>query len=149
MKGSVKSDDVLALGVIAGQFESALDRLRAGVAVINPVWTGHGSDTGESLGQRHHILVVKISARHVDQFASLFLNGRDDMRMAMAGRNDSDAGRKIKELVSVNVGDNDTAAALGDHWVRAGIRGRNKSVITVKNTLCVRTGQSSLELRCD
>ncbi len=112
MKCTVERDYILPLGVIARQLEGALNRFRAGIAVINSVRAGHGSNLGEPLRQGHHIFVIKVRARHVNQFGRLLLNGSNHVRMAVSGRNDGDAGGEIKKLVSVNIGDNDAASAV-------------------------------------
>ena len=122
VKRAEERNDVLALGVIAGQLEGALDRLRAGVAVVNFVGSGHGRDLRQALRQCDHVLVIKIRPRHVDQLGRLLLNGGDDVGMAMAGRGHGDAGGEIIELVAVDVSDDDAAATLGHQRIGAGIR---------------------------
>ena len=114
MEGAEKRYHVLPLGVIASQFKRALNRFRTRVAVVDFVGAGHGGNLRQTLRQGDHVLVIKIRARHVNQLGSLFLNGRDHMRMAMSGRSHSDAGGKIEELVSVHVGDNNSATLLRD-----------------------------------
>ena len=108
---SEECDHVLPLGVIARQLQRDFNRLRAGVAVVDLVRPRHGSDLRQPLGQRDHALVVKIRARHVDQFGRLLLNGGDHVGMAVSGRGDGDAGGEIEELVAVHVRDHDAAAA--------------------------------------
>ena len=44
VEGSEEGDDVLAAGVIAGDFQSALDGFGAGVAVVEAMRAGHGRD---------------------------------------------------------------------------------------------------------
>ena len=121
MEGSEKGDDVLPFGVVARELERGFNRLGAGVPVINLVRAGHGRNLGEAFGERNHALVVEVGARHVDQFARLPLYRSDYVRMAMAGRSDGDAGRKIEELVAVYVFDDQAAAAFCDHGIRAGV----------------------------
>ncbi len=67
------------------------------------------------------LLVVKIGAGDVDQLGGLFLDGSDDLRMAMPRRNNRNAGGKVQELVSVDVFYSDAAAAFGDHGIGAGV----------------------------
>ena len=122
MKRPEERDDVLPLGVIARQLQRALNRFRARVAVINLVRAGHGRNLRQPLRQLHHVLVIEIRARHVDQLARLLLNGGDHMRMAVAGRSHGDARRKIKKLVAIDIRDHDAAAALSHQRIRTRIR---------------------------
>jgi hypothetical protein len=71
------------------------------------------------------LLVIEIRARHVDEFGGLFLDGGDHVGMAVAGRGHGDAGREVVELVAIDVGDDDAAAALGHQRVGAGVGRRN------------------------
>ena len=112
MKRAEECDHVLPLGVIARQLERTLNRLRPGVPVVNAVRAGHGRDLRQPCRQFHHVFVIEIGSRHVDQFARLFLNGGNHMGMAMSRRSYGDAGGKIKKLVAVDIGDNDAAPAL-------------------------------------
>ena len=91
MERAVECDDVLPFGVIAGELEGALDSFRPRVAVVDLVRAGHRGDLRETLRERHHVFVIEVGARHVDQFGCLFLNGRDHLGMAMTGRSDGDA----------------------------------------------------------
>ena len=149
VEGAQKGDHLLALGVIARQFQRALDRLRAGVAVVDLVRPGHGSDLRQPLGERHHALVVKVGARHVDQFARLLLNGGDDLGMAVTGGGHGDAGGEIEEFVAVHVFDDDAAAALGDHRVGTRVGRRNVLVIARENALGVGAGDGGVDLGAD
>ena len=58
--GAVEGDDVLPLGVIARQLDGGLDRLRAGIAVVEAVRAFHGRDRRKALGERDHVLVIEI-----------------------------------------------------------------------------------------
>src|SRR5436190_8224013 len=146
MESAEKRDHVLPSGVIASQFKRAFNGFRAGVSVVNLVRAGHGSNLREALRQGDHILVIKIRARHVNQFSGLFLNGRDHMRMTMSRRGDSYAGGKIEELVSVHVGDNNSAALLRNQRVRARVRRRDVLIITFENLLGFGPGERGFDL---
>jgi hypothetical protein len=139
-------DDVLPLGVIAGKLQRALDGFGAGVAVVNAVRSGHGSDLRKALAELHHVLVVEIGARHVDQFAGLLLNSSDHIGMAVAGGGHGDSGGEIEEFVAVNIGDNDAAAALGDQRVGAGVGRRDQFVVGIENALGIGAGQGGADL---
>ena len=146
VKSAEKSDHLLPLGVIARQFQSALNGLGAGVSVIKLVRPRHRRNLRKPLGQRHHALVIKVGARHVNQFARLLLNRGDHVRMAMAGRNHGNARGKIEELIAIHVFDHNAAAALGNHRIRTRIRRRNIFFVARENAPGVRARKCSLEL---
>src|ERR1700677_209904 len=58
MERAKERNDVLALGVIACQLQSALNGLRARVAVVKLVRTGHGRDLRKPFGEFDHALVI-------------------------------------------------------------------------------------------
>ena len=140
-----EGNHVLPLGVIAGQLERGFHRFRAGVAVVNPVRSGHGRDLRQPLGQRDHALVIKIRARHVDQFARLLLNGGHHIGMAVSGRGHGDAGGEIEKFVAVHVRNHDAAALLGHQRVGAGVRRRKILLVARENALGIGAGQSGLD----
>src|SRR5215469_4145359 len=67
----------------------------------------------------------------------------------MAGRGHGDAGREIKKLVAIDIGNDYAASALGDHRVRAGIGRRNVFFIARQHALGIGTGQGGLDLGTD
>ena len=146
MERAVEGDDVLPLGVIAGELERGLDGLGTGVAVVDAMRAGHGSDLRQPLGEHRHLFVVEVGARHVDQLRGLLLDGGDDLGVAVPGRRHRDPGGEVEELVAVDVFDDDTPAALGDHRIRAGVRRRNILFIGRENALRVGAGQRGLNL---
>ena len=112
MKGTIKGDDVLPLGVISRQLERAFRGFGSGVAVVELVRAGHGRDLRQTLGQRDQALVIKIGARHVDELRRLLLNGGHHLGMAVAGGSHGDAGGEIEELVAVDIGDDEAMTTL-------------------------------------
>ena len=123
VEGAEERDDVLAAGVVSGELQGALDRLRRrscrSRSGAGPAWARRR----EALGQRDHVLVVEVGAGHVDQLAGLLLDGGDDFGMAMAGGVDGDAGGEVEELVAVDVFDANAAAAFGHQGIGAGVSG--------------------------
>ena len=146
VESAKERDHLLPLGVIARQLQSALDSFGARVSVINLVRPRHRRDLRKPLGQRHHALVVKVGARHVDQFARLLLNGGNHFRMAMAGRGHGNAGGKIEELVAIHIFDHNAASALGNHRIRARVGRGNVFFIARENAQGIRARNRSLEL---
>ena len=73
----------------------------------------------------------------MDEFGGLLLNGRDHMRMAVAGRRDGDSGGEVEKFVSINVGDHDAASLLGNERIRASVRRRNIFAIAGENALLI------------
>jgi hypothetical protein len=118
--------------VVASEFHGALDGFGAGVAVVELVRAGHGSDSGETLGEVGHVLVVEVGAGDVDELGCLILNGLDDFRMAVAGGVNGDAGGEVEELVAIDVCDAETATGLRDHGIAASVAGRDETVIVGK-----------------
>ena len=131
VEGAEEGDDVLAAGVVAGELHRALDGLSAGVAVVEAVRAGHGGDGGEALGEGDDAFVVEVGAGHVDELGGLILNGVHDFGMAVAGGVHGNAGGEVEELVAVDVGDADAAAALRDHGIAAGVAGGDEAVVGV------------------
>ena len=119
MERAQKSDHLLPLRVIARQFQSALDGFGPGVSVVNLVRPRHGRDLRKALGQRHHAFVIKVCARHVDQFARLLPNRGHHFRMAVPSGSHRNPRRKIEELVAIRILDHNAAAALGNQRIRA------------------------------
>ena len=146
VEGAVERDHVLALGVVARQLERGFHRFGAGVAVVDPVRAFHGRDFREPFGERDHALVIKIGARHVDEFRRLLLNGGDHLRMAVAGGDHCNAGGKIEELIAVDVFDDEAAAALGHQRIRTGVRGREILGVAFEHALRIGAGQLGLDV---
>ena len=149
MERTEERDDVLPLGVIASQLQRRFDCFGTRVAEIDLVRARHGRDLREPFGQRDHALVVEVSARHVDQFRSLPLNGSDHVGMAVAGGSHGDAGGKIKKLVAIHVRYHDSASLLCDKRIRTGIGRRNVSGVACEHALGDGAGQSGLNLGTD
>src|SRR5207245_5908225 len=94
-------------------------------------------------------LVVEVSARHVDQFGGLPLNGSNHVGMAVAGGSHGDAGGKIKELVAIHVRYDESAPLLRDKRIRTGIGRRNVSGVARQHARGDGAGQSGLNLGTD
>src|SRR6266516_2459467 len=113
MKCPEERNHVLAFGVIACEFERTLNRLCSGVAVVHAMRTRHGRNFRKPFSQCDQALVIKICARHMNEFAGLLLDGGDYLRMAVSGRSHGNSGREIEELVSIYIGYNNAASLFG------------------------------------
>ena len=82
----------------------------------------------------------------MDELAGLFLNGGDNLGMAMAGGADGDAGGEVHEHVAVHVFDHRAAPALGDQRVIARVRRRHELGVSFEDALGVRSGSSVTSL---
>ena len=123
MKAAKEGDHVLPAGMVPGQLQSALDGFRSGISVVKAVRSGHRRNGREPFGKCHHVLVIKIGARDVDQLGGLLLDGGHYFGMAMPGRNHGDAGGKVQKLVSVDIFNPYAAAAFGHHGIGTGVAG--------------------------
>ena len=142
VKRAEERDHVLPARVIAGQLERRLDRLGPAIGEEDPLGDAARRDLGELLRQVDLRRVVEIGARHVQQLGRLLLNGRDDPRMAMAGRADGDAGREIEKQIAVDVLDDRPVAALDRQRIDARVR-RRRVLLVGRNELAARGPGSS------
>ena len=85
----------------------------------------------------------------MNEFARLLLDGGDHLGMAMPRGRHGDAGREVKKLVAVHVGNDNPAAALGHQRIRAGVGRRDIFLIGFEHALGVGSGQGSLYLGTD
>ena len=147
MECAEEGDDLLALGVITGDFQGAFNGFCAGIAIVKAVRPGHWSNRRKPFGKGDQAFVIKIGAGNVDQLGSLLLDRRNNFRMAMAGRGDRDSGREIEEFVAVDVFDAKSAAAFGDHGIRTRVAGRHQAVVACYDRFGFGTGKRPNDLR--
>ena len=76
----------------------------------------------------------------------LFLNGGDDMGMAVACGADRDARGKVQKHVAVNVFDHCAAPALGYQRVIAGVGRRHEFGVGLEHALGFGPGQSHFQV---
>ncbi len=107
VKATAKGDQLSALGVVAGQLDRRLDRLRARVGEerlpavgLRPQAPGQ---LGQLLAQRAVARIMKVGAADVDQHLGLGGDGGADRRMAVPRRRRGDAGLAIEVHVAVDV----------------------------------------------
>ncbi len=129
VEAAEEGDDLLAASVVPGKFEGTFDCFSAGVSVEKLVRTGHWRDSGEAFGEVSEVLVVEVCARDVDELGSLFLDRCNYFRMAVAGGNNGDAGRKIEELVPIDIFKASSAAATSDERIGACIAWGNEAFV--------------------
>ena len=83
----------------------------------------------------------------MNQFGCLFLDSGDDFGMAMAGRDDGDAGGEIEEGVAVNIFHGGAAADFRDERVVAGVGRRDYVMVALDEFLGLGAGQFGDEVR--
>src|SRR5262249_13185589 len=99
----VEGDELLAPGVVAREFDGCLNGLRAGVAEIDALRLFARRDSAELLRQLDQVWIIEIRSGNVNQLRGLFLDGRNNFRMAVARRDHCDARSEIEEYVAVHV----------------------------------------------
>ncbi len=147
VEASVKSDQLVASGVVARQFDRRLDRLSAGIAEIYAPGCVTWSNGGQFLRQLHHVLVVEVGPGHVDQAAGLALDRRDHVGVAVARGCHSNSGIEVEKAVAVDVFYHGAAAAFDDQRIAPGIRRGQHLRVPFDNRPRPRTGQGRDELR--
>ena len=110
-------------GIISRQLERSFRGFGAGVAEVDAAWRVARRDRGELFGQIHHVLVVEVGARHVNQPRCLLLNGFHDAGMAVAGRHHGDSGIEIQKAIAIHVDDHAPLATVHHQRIAARIRG--------------------------
>src|SRR5262249_34292673 len=103
MKCAIERDYILPFRVIAGELEGTFNGLGTRVSVVELVRSAHGSDRAQALGQLRHLLIIEIGAGHMDEFRRLLLDGGNDFRMRMPGRDDGDSRGEIQEFVAFHI----------------------------------------------
>src|SRR5262249_8817561 len=99
MEGTVTGDHAMATSGITRELQRPFIRLGAAVAEEYAFWRRARSRLGQAFGEFNLGTVIKVGARHVDQFRCLIRDRGDDVGMAMSGRIDGDAGREVEEPV--------------------------------------------------
>ncbi len=147
VESAVERDDFIAAGGVARQFDGAFHGLRAGVPERHAPSDRTWRDLRQLLGQRHHLFVIEIRARHVDQAGCLFLNRVHHAGMAMAGGHHRDPGVEIQKAIAIHVLDHRPFAALANQWIAARVGGRQHTIIPFDQRLRARPGQGSHQAR--
>ena len=114
VKRAVKSDGMLAFGVMARELEGGLDRLGAGVGKEYFFGRGARRQSVELLRQIGHRLVIIVAAANMQKFSRLFLDGFHDPRVRMAGATDGDASHEIQKQVAIDIFDHHAAPLFDD-----------------------------------
>ena len=134
MERAMKGDEFVALGVKLSELDRRFDRLRTRIPEINALGSLARSDGRQLLRQRNQARIVKIRARHVNQFSGLLLNRGHHFRMAMTGSNNGDARGKIEEAVAVHVFHRSTTPALRHQRIIARV-GRRENLMVLLDEL--------------
>ncbi len=103
MKGAKKRYKLPAPRMITGHFNCRFHGFCAGVAEIDPFREIARNQRGELLRQLHHVFVVKIRPRHVDQLGRLLANRLHDFGMAVPRRDHRNSGVAVEKAIAVDV----------------------------------------------
>ena len=112
MKCRVHHDDVRSFRCLAGQLHRGFGGFGPGVAKEELIDTV-GGDFVEAVCELAHYRVAVTVHLRMDELCGLFLNGRNDFRVTMAGARDRDTRREIKVFLPVGSA-HVAAAALND-----------------------------------
>ena len=104
---------------------------------------GPGATFGQPLGEVDLRPVVEVGAGHVEQLVGLVLDRGDDLRVAVAGGGDGDAGGEVEEQVAVHVLDDAAAAALDDQRIDAACTTATRYASVAREQLLRRSGRAA------
>ena len=129
VEGAEEREQVRAAGVVPGELDRGLDRLRAGVPEEDagrPADRRDPRHLGRGLGVDRK---VEVRGAEVDELGRLALDRGDDAGVGVAGGRDRDPRREVQEQVAVDVLDRRAAPADGDDRVRARKAGRRPAMV--------------------
>src|SRR5271154_6927197 len=133
--------------MIACKLNGCFDSFCPGVSEINPTLDATRREPCKFLGKSHHVLVIEVCSRHVQEVSRLALDGFDDAWVAMASGDYCNACVEVEETVSINIFDNCSLASLDDEGVAPRIGGGKDLIVSVDNRLSARPGQSRHQMR--
>jgi len=122
-----------------GQFQSRLHGFRPGISEIDATALIAGREPREHLGKLHHVFVIEIGARHVDQAGGLPLNRFDHRGVAVSGSDNGNAGIEIEEAVAVNVSNDGSFGVIDDKRIATGVRRRQHRGVAFDNAARARS----------
>ena len=129
MERPKESDKLAAAGMVAGHLESRFHRFGPRIAEVNPFPGVSRHERRKFFGERDHIFVIEVGARHVDQLGGLFLNSLNHLGMAMSGGRDGDSGIEIEETIPIDILNDGSAAASNHQRIGTGIGGRQNGAV--------------------
>ena len=134
VKRSRKGDEFVAAGVIASQLHRGFGGFGSGVSEVHPMRPAARRDGGQLLRQLHHVLVIEIGARHVDQALGLLFDGLHHLGVAMAGGGDGDPGIEVEKSVPIDIFDHRAFPARGHQRITTRV-GRRKNLAVARDQL--------------
>src|SRR5262249_4527032 len=141
MEPANKRDDVLPARLETRQLDACFDRLRAGVTKKRPHAPANRDDVRQLLRQPYLDVVIEIRPGHVEELASLILDGADDVRMRVSRGGHRYTGRAIEKQISVDILDGRSEPALDNQRIAARVARRHHDAITLDERLRARAGQ--------
>src|SRR5438132_13179550 len=130
MECAQECDELVATGVVSGELHGRLYRLGARVSEIDAARHVAGRDASQPLSQLHHVLVIEIGARHVDEPCRLPLDGGGDFGVAVPGGGDGDAGVEIEKPVPVDILNDGALTSRRYQRIGTRVRGREHAGVT-------------------
>src|SRR4051794_20878742 len=95
-----------------------------------------------------HMSIEKICSAKMDEFVRLFCDRSDDLRMAVAGRTNGNAGIAVQENISIWVLDPNTACTFHNEFViRSWITGCDVTSIRIDYRATFWSGKVSFDIR--
>jgi hypothetical protein len=141
VKAAQKSHELGSPRVIPGELERGFDRFRPRVAEEHAPRPSPGRQSCQLLGQLHHVGVVEIGARHVDEPGRLLLDRFHYARMAVACGDHRDARVQIQKAIPVHVHYDGALATFRHQGIGSRIGRRQHRVIALDPRARPRAGK--------
>ena len=141
VEAALEGDDPGPMGVVAGELDRALDRLRAGVGQEDACLLLEWRDRRQALHELQVARLEEIGGGDVDQPIRLLLDRLHHRRMRMAGRADGDAGGEVKEDVAVDIGHRHAGSRFRHEGIGAGKRRARDRLVARDQRAGLRAGQ--------
>ena len=110
-------------------------------------FSANGAMPGQALHELEVARLVEVGRGDVDEPLRLLLDGRDHLRVGVAGRADRDAGGEVEEAVAVDVGDDQPRAGLRNQRVGAGQGRAGDGLVAGDDLARLRAGQLGDDVR--
>ncbi len=148
VESAMKSDHVLALGMIARELESGFHGLGAGIGEEYFFRRRARRQPVELFRQLDHRFVIIIAAADMEKFPRLFFDRLHHSRMRMPRAGNGDARHEVEEAIAVDVFDDHPLPAFHHQRINPSVGGRGDLVVALDDRLSFGTGKGRLDIRC-